>query len=247
MVAKSKNATGKKSKTVKLDVQVKRKVTQSGQHYVSSGQCISRTAKGKPCMNPVGMAGVPYCKACIKTGDPALKLFRHPKAGLCLVAAQNLRKGYRVALWGNKTKKKDMTEKGMEWAFDIGQGWYIDPTPHKGSMIQYCPCAGPSEVAVVTADSFSFGEKHGSLIFKTTAPLKKNWQLTMCYGVNSKDSNTFFEERGIVRGDCGTAKHPTMQRKVLAKKKAKNPSMKKVAMKSAAKMKASMKKKAAKK
>lgn len=240
MVAKSKTATGKKG------VQVKRKVTQSGQNYVSSGLCISLTAKGTPCCKPVEKAGVPYCKACTRTGDPALKLFRHPKAGLCLVAAQNLRKGYRVALWGNRTKKKDMTEKGMEWAFDIGQGWFIDPTPYKASMIQYCPCAGPTEVAVVTADSFQLGKKHGSLIFKTTAPLKKNWQLSMCYGVNSADSETFFKERGIIRGDTGTAKHPTLRRKVLAMK-AKKLSVKKVAMKSAAAMKASMKKKAAKK
>ncbi|CAK0872851.1 unnamed protein product, partial [Prorocentrum cordatum] len=111
------------------------KLTKAGQPAINSECCIATgRADGKPCLRACGEPGVPYCKAHMKYGDPSLKVATHPVAGKILVAARDLPKGYRLALWGRCTSDKKIGEKKMEWAFDLGSGWMLDPTGQKGSM-----------------------------------------------------------------------------------------------------------------
>lgn len=191
------------------------KLTKSGQPSVNSGLCIATYLNGKPCLKVCGAPGVPYCKPCMKTGDPSLKVAKHPIAGKILVAGRDLPKGYRLALWGRCTTQNKMKEKQMEWAFDLGNGWMLDPTPEKGSMVQYCACAGPNEVAAVASSSSKRGkgDKYGSWAFYIKEDLPAGYQVTMQYGNTPKESDTFFEERGIKRIDVGTADHPALRRK----------------------------------
>merc|ERR1712203_941449 len=105
------------------------------------------------------------------------------------------------ALWGPLRKKSGMKEKAMEWAFDLGDGWMLDPSVEKGSLVQFCSCPGPNEAAAVVSCHQARGRdnKHGAWVFATKERLPKDWQVTMQYGDNSKGSEQFFEERGIQR------------------------------------------------
>lgn len=219
MVAKLKAATSKAALKVKKGTKVGLKkgprLTKAGQNFCGGGKCIATSVNGKACPRDVGEPGVVYCKECMRTGDPALKVVSHPLAGKCLVAARDLPKGYRVALWGHARRQKDMTSKAMEWGFDITGGWFLDPTKCKGSLVQFCPCAGPNEVAAITpvSGAHNRGGKYGSWPFVLGHKLKKNWQVTMQYGETPKDSDNFFLERGITRVDVGTKKNPAIRRK----------------------------------
>ncbi|CAE8684883.1 unnamed protein product, partial [Polarella glacialis] len=73
------------------------------------------------------------------------QVVKHPKAGKVLVAARQLPKGYKLALWGMRKPKKSVSKKAQEWAFDILNGWMLDPTSCRGSLAQFCACPGPSE------------------------------------------------------------------------------------------------------
>merc|ERR1719330_612109 len=101
----------------------KLRLTGAGQHFASSGLCMATELTGKPCGSAVGAEGVPYCKKCMRFGDPSLKVVEHPLAGKILIAARKLPKSYRIALWGRQCRKKDMPDKGFEWAFEIGGNW----------------------------------------------------------------------------------------------------------------------------
>jgi hypothetical protein len=192
------------------------KLTKAGQPAINSELCIATSrADGTPCLRACGEPGVPYCKAHMKSGDPSLKVAMHPFAGKILVAARDLPKGYRLALWGRCTSDTKISDKKMEWAFDLGSGWMLDPTGEKGSMVQYCPCAGPNEVAAVASSGSKRGKgnKFGSWAFVTKEALPAGWQVTMQYGNTPKESDTFFEERGIKRIDVGTTEYPALRRK----------------------------------
>mmetsp|Transcript_111157 Transcript_111157/g.321306 ORF Transcript_111157/g.321306 Transcript_111157/m.321306 type:complete len:223 (+) Transcript_111157:101-769(+) len=214
MVAKRKSITrsaGVSKKAPGKDV----KLTKAGQPFLSCGRCICTTLKGHACCKPVGAPAVPYCKDHMRSGDPSFRVVKHPKAGKILVAARDLPRGYRVSLWGLLKRKKDVTAKAMEWAFDITGGWFIDPTKCHGSLVQFCPCPGPNEAAAlnVLADSMCKGGKYGSWGFILGQPLPKNWQVTLQYGNTGKESEQFFKERGIDRLDVGTTSHPALRRK----------------------------------
>mmetsp|Transcript_105636 Transcript_105636/g.340681 ORF Transcript_105636/g.340681 Transcript_105636/m.340681 type:complete len:224 (-) Transcript_105636:94-765(-) len=192
------------------------KLTGSGQPFVSSGLCIATGRKdGKPCCRKTGAAGVPYCKEHMRSGDPSLCVVEHHLAGKILVAARDLPKGYRAALWGRLKRKKEMRSAGMEWAFDFQNGWMLDPTGCKGSLVQFCACPGPNEAAAVLATSTSWTDAgdYGSWVFVTKEALPRHWQLTMQYGNNSKGSEAFFTERGLTRVDVGTELYPALRRK----------------------------------
>lgn len=191
-----------------------RKLTAAGQPFLSEGLCLATSRQGVPCLRPRGEDGVPYCRQHMKTGDPSFRVVTHPMAGKILVAARDLPQRYRIALWGQLKNKKDMTQKAQEWAFTIDRNQQLDPTKEKGSLVQFCPCAGPSEIAAVTPVSGGTyrGKKYGCWVFETNQRLQQNWQLTMQYGSNSKESEDFFAERGIKRCDVGTPKYPALRR-----------------------------------
>merc|ERR1712181_152094 len=49
------------------------KLTPTGQHQLVSLYCISTTLDGKPCPKPRAQEHIPYCKDCMRTGDPSLR------------------------------------------------------------------------------------------------------------------------------------------------------------------------------
>lgn len=195
--------------------QATRRVTGAGQHFNSSGLCIATERTGKPCSLSAAVAGVPYCKKCMRSGDPSLKVVKHRLAGKILVAARTLPKCYRIALWGPQVRKKDMPAEGLEWAFHITKQWAIDPTSCKGSLVQFCPCPGPNEAAALlsTPVSATPGMAYGSWAFITRERIPKNMQMTMQYGSTSKESDEFFTDRGLTRVDVGTKTYPALRRK----------------------------------
>lgn len=204
----------------RVPLAVKRyKTTGAGQHAIGQSRCISTLrATGKACAGKLAEDGVPYCRECMKTGDPSLRVASHPKAGKILVAARPLPAGYRVALWGRIARRQELSAKSQEWAFTIAPpDKQLDPTPFKGSLVQFCACAGPTEVAAVKPFPASTGvyggKKYGCWMFRTIHKLPKNWQVTMQYGNNSKESAEFFAERGILRCDVGTPAFPALRRK----------------------------------
>mmetsp|Transcript_37973 Transcript_37973/g.107320 ORF Transcript_37973/g.107320 Transcript_37973/m.107320 type:complete len:213 (+) Transcript_37973:41-679(+) len=196
------------------ETKLKQKVTKAGQHFISSGYCIATSRlNGTPCGNRAHDKAVPYCCEHMLKGDPAFRVVNHPRAGKILVAARDLPAGYRATLWGKLIREKDLPPKSLEWSFQVANKWYVDPTKSAGSLVQFCPCPGPSEVAAVTTSGEERrGKEFGSRSFMLNTGLPKGWQVTMQYGNNSKESNTFFEERGIARVDVGTACHPALRR-----------------------------------
>lgn len=212
------------------------KLTSVGQAPLCTGQCIATSRAGKACCAATTEDGVPYCKKCMRSGDPALHVAAHPKAGKILCASRALPKGYKMALWGRLKKEKDVAAKAKEWAFVVGKGIMLDPTSEKGSMVQYCACAGPGEVAAVTPESGRYygGAKYGCWVFRTNRRVPKSWQLTMQYGDNSKGSEEFFAERGIKRCDVGTKGHPAFRRKIQKKGASAGAAVKKTGMKAKA-------------
>jgi len=217
MVARCKAPPCKRCRLAVQSKKPRQKLTGAGQPFVSSGLCIATGLKnGKPCCRVTAHKGVPYCKDHMRSGDPSLRTASHPLAGKILVAGRDLPKGYRAALWGMLRRKKEVSEKDMEWAFEIHNRMMLDPTGYKGSLLQFCACPGPSEAASLLATAQSTSDrrqKYGSWVFVTREAIPRGWQLTMQYGNNSKGSDSFFQERGIKRVDVGNALHPALKRK----------------------------------
>lgn len=198
----------------------------SGQHTVKSGWCIATHLNGKPCMEKQGEKWVPYCKKCMKDGDPSMSVEDHPKFGKMLVAKRDLPKDYYSALWGTRHTKEEMPEADTEWGFETAVGDYVNPVPHKGAQIQFCQCPGPSErVTISFATDCLFMQEltkkemkkgrdpYGSFLFVTSMAVPKNYQLMMMYAENEKSTEEFFRERGITRCDIGIKSRPAILKK----------------------------------
>lgn len=192
----------------------------TGQHHPLGSGCLATLCNGRPCPIPRDSFYLPYCKPCMKKGDPSLKVVQHPKYGKILIAARNIPKGYQVAWWGDVRKKKEMSHKAMEWALETNttpKRW-IDATPHRGSQLQFTACPGPSEVPTIEfarkADillNTTSVEKSCSL-FATLRPIPKNHQFAMMYSRDEKSTETFFKDMGIKRADVGTRKYPALKK-----------------------------------
>jgi len=199
---------------------------------------------------------MPYCKKCMKTGDPSLKAVKHPKFGMILIAMRDLPKGYYVGWWGKLLKKKsDMPKKHMEWALETTKGM-VDAVPFKGSQLQFCACPGPNEVPTIdfapNSDCILHkGQEFGTAIFKTLQPVPRNHQVDMMYNKDEKSTDIFFKEQGIKRGDVGTKKYPALRKKSAGpaewEKKVSKQAKKPTAMKAMKKTKPPMKAKKANK
>eukprot|EP00933_Yihiella_yeosuensis_P059256 TRINITY_DN6029_c3_g1_i1.p1 TRINITY_DN6029_c3_g1~~TRINITY_DN6029_c3_g1_i1.p1 ORF type:complete len:226 (+),score=45.85 TRINITY_DN6029_c3_g1_i1:64-741(+) len=193
------------------------KLTKIGQNHPHGTGCLSTLRDGRCCPKPRASKLVPYCKLCMKSGDPSLKAVQHPKFGMILIATRKLPKPYYVAWWGKLTPKKKMARKRMEWALETHKGT-IDAVPYKGSLLKFCACSGPSEIPVIDFAPNSHAllkarEKMGAVIFRTSAEIPQNHQVTMMYNMDEKSTEVFFREQGIVRGDVGTAKYPALKKK----------------------------------
>jgi len=193
--------------------------TKQGQHVPTGGGCIATSLAGRPCPRPRATMLVPYCRQCMRTGDPSLKAVKHPRFGKILVARRTLPKPYYVAWWGRLKSPRKLPDKHWEWALQTDKG-IIDAVPHKGSQLQFTACPGPHEIANIdyAPDDtvlLKKATKDGMAcsIFCTSKEIPKEHQLTMMYNSNEKTTNEFFAERGLVRADVGTATYPAMPKK----------------------------------
>merc|ERR1740139_449570 len=66
------------------------RLMKTGQHQIVGNGCIATTLQGKPCPARRTESHIPYCKSCMATGDPSLKVVPHPKFGKCLIARRKL-------------------------------------------------------------------------------------------------------------------------------------------------------------
>jgi len=192
------------------------RITKHGQNAPSSMGCFSTSAKdGKPCSRPRVKKGLPYCKECMKSGDPSLKAVQHPHFGKILIAMRKLPKPYYAAWWGTLTPKSKLPEAKQEWALQTGKG-YIDATGHPGSQLKFCACPGPGELPTIdfssNYDVFLEKADKTCLLFATRREIPRNHQVTMMYNESEKTTDEFFEERGLERADVGTAKHPACKK-----------------------------------
>jgi len=192
------------------------KLSPTGQHLTQGPGCISTELNGNPCPHPRAVAHLPYCSQCLKTGDPSLKVVKHPKFGKCLIALRDLKKGYKTAWWGDRLNRKEMKTKDWEWALESKLG-VINAVPHrKSSMMQFCQCSGPSEKPTIDYskdfDCLLAKEDKAGLLFGTLCDIPKNHQLTMMYNKDEKTTNEFFEERGLVRADVACPNYPALKK-----------------------------------
>mmetsp|Transcript_70326 Transcript_70326/g.115602 ORF Transcript_70326/g.115602 Transcript_70326/m.115602 type:complete len:229 (+) Transcript_70326:32-718(+) len=199
-------------------IPVQGRLSASGQYLPKSGGCMATSRSGRACPHPRVTKLMPYCKGCMKKGDPSLKAVKHPRFGKILVATRNLPKGYYVAWWGKLCKnKKQVPHKRMEWALETPKGM-VDAVPYNGSLLKFCACPGPSELPTIDFAPNSdvllkSGEKLAAIIFRTLRPIPRNWQLDMMYNKDEKTTDDFFQERGLTRGDVGTKRHPAERKK----------------------------------
>lgn len=182
---------------------------------------MSTSRSGRPCPNSRVTKLMPYCKQCMKNGDPSLRAVKHPRFGKILIATRDLPKGYYAAWWGKLCQKKKIPYKRMEWALETSKGT-VDAVPYKGSLLKYCACPGPSELPTIDFAPNSdvllkSGEKLAAVIFRTLQPIPRNWQVDMMYNKDEKSTDEFFEERGLIRGDVGTKRYPALRKKTAEK------------------------------
>lgn len=194
------------------------KLTKLGQHLIHGEGCISTELNGAACCRPRAEHHIPYCKQCMKFGDPSLKVQKHPKFGKCLVAARSLPRGYITAWWGTRRGKKSMPEKNWEWALETSSG-VIDAVPHQhGSQLQFTQCPGPSEKTTVdfvprNKETALLRQKEKMcLLFANLCDIPKNHQFTMMYNKDEKTTEQFFKDRGIVRSDIGCPQYPALRK-----------------------------------
>jgi len=191
------------------------KLTKTGQHVPCGDGCFATSANGKPCPRPRAEKGIPYCKECMKTGDPSLKAVKHPKYGQTLIATRNLKKGYYAAWWGHLVAQSKLPDWKEEWALLTPKG-YIDALPFKGSQLKWCSCPGPGEVSTINFssnyDRFLKKSKKACLLFALLRDVPKNNQVTMMYNEDEKTTDEFFAERNIVRADVGCKQYPAAKK-----------------------------------
>merc|ERR1719375_1676339 len=192
------------------------RLTKHGQHTPSGNGCLATSAKdGTPCPYPRIEPGVPYCKKCIKTGDPSLKAVKHPKFGKTLIATRDLPKPYYAAWWGKLVPKRKLPTPKHEWALQTTKGM-IDATPFPGSQLKWCSCPGRSELPTIdfssNYDMLLRKAPRTCLLFATLRDIPKNNQVTMMYNMDEKTTDEFFAERKLVRGDVGCDKYPACRK-----------------------------------
>jgi hypothetical protein len=210
-MAKTTTQKTMKSKSIKAVIKPPR-LTKNGQNIPSGNGCLSTSVKdGKACPRPRAEKHLPYCKQCLKTGDPSLKAVQHPKFGKILIAMRKLPKLYYVAWWGTLVPSRKLPEKRQEWALQTTKG-YIDAVPHPGSQLKFCACPGPGELPTIdfssNFDIFLKKAEKTCLLFSTRRDIPQNHQVSMMYNMDEKTTDEFFQERGLVRGDVGTKEYP---------------------------------------
>jgi len=192
-----------------------------GQHNFKSGLCMGSYLDGTNCMEPNMATYVPYCKKCCDKGDPSIAAIPHPKFGKQLVTRRALPKGYIVALWGDVQTEEEMEDQDDEWGFETHDGMNINPVKYPGSVVQFSQCPGPHErISIRFATPYLHmephpakgkkrKEKHAAMMFHLVDDVPKGGQLNMMYAGNEKETNGFFEERGLTRCDVWTPENPT--------------------------------------
>lgn len=187
------------------------------QNAVVGSGCISTLLSGRPCSKPRAEEHLPYCKNCLRTGDPSLRVVKHPRFGRCLITRRKLKKGYVVAWWGQRTARKKLPDERWEWALETNRGM-IDAVPFgPASPLQFCQCPGPSERPTIDDDPRHYSKllkqkPKTCLLFGLLCDVPKGHQLTMMYNRDEKTTEEFFQERGIVRSDVGCAKYPALRK-----------------------------------
>ncbi len=125
-----------------------------------------------------------------------------------------------MGLFGKIQLSHEMARADDEWGFETNDGTSINPVGFSGSQLQYSQCPGPHEKtnlnwarphAYIDFDKRE-EEPYGSMMFITTKPVQKNFQLMMMYSENQTMANQFFKERDLTRCDVYTKKYPTTLR-----------------------------------
>lgn len=191
-------------------------LSKTGQHLIKGSGCIATCLDGRPCPYARAEAHIPYCKKCMKSGDPSLKVVKHPKFGKCLIAMRALKKGYVTAWWGKRVPRKQLPEKHWEWALESRVG-IIDAVPYGAkSQMQFCQCSGPTEKPVIDYnddfDKLLTFKNKACLLFGTLCDVPKRHQLTMMYNRDEKTTEEFFAERGLARADVWCSKYPALKK-----------------------------------
>ena len=199
--------------------------------------CISTTPEGQPCPRKRGFVSVPYCIECMATGDPSLSVQQHPTAGKVLCAVRDLPAGYKVGWWGHVyNSASSVPAKAMDWCLEVPSPFSkkatvcIDATPHDGSLLKYCSCVGPNEVASIgfARNSDIFLDRAGkvkdrnigTVMFALRVPVPRGTLVQMTYATtgDSNSQRAFFDERNIERDDVGTKEHPALLKRNFTRK-----------------------------
>jgi len=195
------------------------------EHQFHIHNCWGSTEKG-PCKGKVDTKGreeesgcgewqyIPYCKSCLKNGDPSVKVIPHPTLpmiGNILVATRDLPKGYRFVYWGTrltgKAAQKRMAEDDRIIDFMYGRKCCgsIEPGPHKGSVLQMAGNPGPNEYYNMVCTTEHFGKMDDNLVggmYHLIHDVPKGHQIAHEYG------KQWFKDRKITPLNIGTPEYP---------------------------------------
>mmetsp|Transcript_69662 Transcript_69662/g.123328 ORF Transcript_69662/g.123328 Transcript_69662/m.123328 type:complete len:220 (+) Transcript_69662:62-721(+) len=192
--------------------------------FCLNGRCCTRKID-RPWSSRVTAAPVPYCRHHAKHGDGAVRVASHPVCGKILVARHRLPKGYRIVYHGARRTsgrdddKVDWDEDRTLWFYPEGReegrsNGYIDPTSHKGSVLQFAACVGPGELVNIRQSGRGYGRRDGDyagMEYVTTMPVPAGTQLVHYYG-----SEWWRDRPELRRCDVGTEKYPAPKRKTRA-------------------------------
>lgn len=204
-----------KAEILRMRAKDKKRLTKAGQHPWKGQNCIATIGpRGRPCNGRRQELGIPYCKQCRETGDPALQQVQHPDLGGILVAARDLPKGYCVAWWGTRVPKRQAP--GDTSSLLESKVGFIDPRDYNGSKLRFCACPGPNEVpAIDRAGQQGLLAKtdRTSVLFKTLRAVPKKHQITMAYRSTEKAMDRYFKRRGCKRKDVGCSQYPALRKR----------------------------------
>lgn len=193
------------------------KVTAARLGFTTSICLPAATARGRPVCASAAVTPLTMPR------PAASQAVSHPNKdlGKILVARHPLPAGYQMCFWGDRTQCPWIFEDDRTLQYKSGKlrrhpNGVIDPTSHRGSLLQFMSCPGPEELQTVSSCSGPgayFGTHGGRLVgqrCKASADVPKDTQLAFQYGAE------WFKIRGLPRLPAGTPRWPLPTRAVPA-------------------------------
>lgn len=186
-------------------------------------QCHAHTAQGRRCTKVLYPwrnipsdcdRPIPLCPKCIRNGDAAVMVAKHPIVGNTLVARFNLPKNYALYYFGLRERESDVVDGPTgDWVYDFKSHWVMDPVKLKedkryklNCQLRFANSPGKGETHNLRPTEEEFGRHDSTVVgaeFRTTLPIPAGTQILWEY-----DGDGWFTCRDIKRRNMGTKDLP---------------------------------------